>query len=596
MQPIKIPNHQMRLNTDSEYFPKSNHEAKGLLSLAPIRTNSVPKPTTKRTDAAGAIELHQIFTDLDTIPPQLPYTVTASKFEPLRKTKSTINPATEYELYLEPDVKDKNEEKRIDDSDRQGIAVSEAQIPIQNSENMKPKSAKRRILNAILYLFVVFFYLAILSLLIRLLVLELHHKDLSLSATSGAFQYIANNLQEDPILSITTTSGSCPADYETNTLNNWPGVPEGCYCYDDGNLEPINCAHIGHLSCKSVYSVYNQELFSWKNLQWCLKRAQKSQDYVVAETCPTGYKQCSPNICVTTETLCPITNLAFTPTPVSSEYIQYGTGFLNIYRDNNVVPLVDVSVNVAGLPCFSLNEYPDLGQPFELVIANANGCRVYGFDQSSFAVDNEPELDFVKSNNVQNLLLNSLAFTNSISSKSAFLVARKRLEVASTPFCSTLDISRIEKASDADGSLNSHLVAETAIAVVLHTVVGLVLLAFFSGRLAIRKTVSQQVGKEKSCYKTFFLSCLALEAIVLMIMVIFVGIYHTKIISTREYFDAITSNNCFGQSQAGQVIEGYSNFIKTVVSPILTYTIAVFILSFAYFLFMIVAFIISSKI
>lgn len=459
-------------------------------------------------------------------------------------------------------------------------------FPIPISKEKKRLKLTKRCWAWLNCLALVLYYGAVLALLIKLMVIQLKDEPYSLEATSGALAYIAENLESNPIMSvlpIASTLNECPSGYDTVYLYTWPGIQSGCYRVDEGVLVPALCNHAVPDPDYMMYSLTSQALYNWKGNILCVTRAVRNIDYVLATQCENGYKECSPGLCLKDSLSCPLTKIEITNQPTRTENVGFGTDYLNFWREEGQPPLVSITASVNGLPCFSTKEEPTISGSFYLLTNDRiNGCASFGTDENSFEIDIDIQQSFLAYNNVTSPFMKVAEYQILILDTSIILTGRTKLQTTVNLKCLNVDLDRIKDVSKASEKLNTRVSASIATALTLHSIIGLLLVSYFCGRWWVNKSLHEAFWKDQMSYKAFFITLIALEMIALLILTVYIILYRSYLKQPEEYFQNFVSLNCFGESQASDVLSGYSDFIHKTASYRLIYGVISFAICLVY--------------
>jgi len=451
------------------------------------------------------------------------------------------------------------------------------------------KHQHRRYPAVLLCIFLSMYYLAVLGLLLALLVIHLTDNRYNLDATAGALQYLAVNVKSDPIIEITLTETTeeCPSNFEPVVLGTWPDNRQGCYKLDDDVLVPALCDGMQDLDEQiDYYSLYKEDLYYWKGYQWCIKRAQRNSDYVLASGgCPTNYKQCSPGICMENSLSCPVTSLSIGSVSLNSEAIAYGSSnYLNIEREQGEQPLIDLAASVGGLPCFSLTSQPAVSEPYVAINDQPKGCLVYGIDQASFEIEIDNQLNFLEGNNITNKILKLPGYKEGISEINVVLAGRKRVQVKPTNLCLNMNTNKFENSGTDSSKLRLAVSALTSISLICHFLIGMTLLNLLCGRLWVKNSLRELIWEKKNLYKMILVWFIVLEVFALSLLTVFVNAYRSRISNSESYFGDLLDMNCFGSdTQASELLGSYNEFVDNNVSNLVLYVWLCFGISFLFF-------------
>jgi len=440
--------------------------------------------------------------------------------------------------------------------------------------NTPQKHQHRRFPAVLLCGFLSFYYLSVLGLLLYLLVVHMTDKRYNLQATAGALDYMGMNLENHPIIGISVAAqGSrCSGNFESVRLSTWPSSREGCYKLDNDVLVPALCD--GMDLEEHYFSIYKQNLYSWKGYQFCIQRAVRNKDYVLAATCPAGYnKQCSPGICMKSTVECPITSVSITTGALSGESIAYGaSNYLNIERQQGEQPLVNITASVGGLPCFSTTNQPAVAEPYVAINDQPEGCLMYGIDQESFQIDTDTQLNFLESNKVKSDIMDLPGYKAGVSKINVVLAGRKRIEVEPTKLCLNANTNKMQNPGEDSSRLRFAVSALTSISLICHFLVGMTLMNLMCGRLWVKISLRDLIWEKKNLYKILLVGFIFLEVFALSLLTVFVNMYKDGIRTSESYFQDLIGMNCFGtDSQASSILANYNEYVNNNVSSLLIY-------------------------
>jgi len=455
-------------------------------------------------------------------------------------------------------------------------AVELAKKPSSNNNNNTTQKHQHRRFPAVLLCgFLSFYYLSVLGLLLYLLITHMTDKRYNLQATAGALDYMAMNLENNPIIAISVAQqGSrCSGNFESVRLTTWPSSREGCYKLDNNVLVPALCD--GMDLEEQYFSIYKENLYSWKGYQFCLQRAVRNKDYVLAATCPAKYsKECAPGICMKDSVACPITGLSIASTAVQNgESIAYGaSSYLNIERQEGEQPLVNITASFGGLPCFSTINQPAVAEPYVAINDQPEGCSMYGVDQGSFQIDTDTQWNLLEGNKVKSDLMNLPGYKAAVSKINVVLSGRKRIEAEPTNLCLNANTNKMHNPGEDSARMRLAVSALTSISLICHFLVGMTLMNLMCGRLWVKISLRDLIWERKNLYKILMVWFIFLEVFALALLTVFVNMYKDGIRNSESYFQNLIAMNCFGTgSQASSILANYSEYVNNNVSSLLIY-------------------------
>ena len=267
-----------------------------------------------------------------------------------------------------------------------------------------------------------------------------------LELETGALEYLAFNLAADPILDlrIVKKGSKCPIGFDSLKLGTWPGTVAGCDCFN-GHLKSGACPRTRNGPvCKDVRRQKPESIYIWKDFQWCARRAALNNEYTKSVTCPSGFRQCSPGICVIATSECPITSVSINYNDTDNK--------LRVERELGKAPIIDLSVTVNDLPCSSMREVArGRTSLYKLLRVYETGCKTYGYDRNfSAKIDVQTEYDIFVQNTFPESVFNLPYYAPIAQETNMVLSARKRVDISQRDECLNLsvDSEEIERSLD----------------------------------------------------------------------------------------------------------------------------------------------------
>ena len=345
-----------------------------------------------------------------------------------------------------------------------------------------------------------YFFLLIAAILITiLLIIHFTNEPSEFLTAAGVAAYSTQNINTAPLQSIQIISANsiCPDGYSLLQLAEWLGTESGCYCPITGSLDMGACNLIEEIVCNTINPVAISNLISWKGSNFCVTRTKNYQ--FIFGGCPTGYIQCSQNICIPINngnSKCPVTKIMI----VSNNDTKFGNrkqdendgytveemedGQLLLYKnEKNTPPINNLDISVNGLPCLSLDNEPvNYQNPYSdypLKTYKAKGCGKYGPDYSSAVIDYDTEEDLLNANGIINTTSQLPLFQSSIQGNFALLTIRPRLQINQNHDCFNINFLQYANIDE-----NLYAIYNTISVIALISVLLLCCVTFFAIGLA----------------------------------------------------------------------------------------------------------------
>lgn len=264
----------------------------------------------------------------------------------------------------------------------------------------------------------------------------------------GGVNGISRNIGIPPFVDIQlTTTGFCYNNsYSLLNLGYWPGTLK--FCYDNSVIDPDNTGQ----SCGLIYpSAPGENFTSWKGYSFCVKYAN-SYYPINSGNCPSGYSTCSQGKLCVSGSICPVTNISITNSPLNgtnatSSPMSNGQyfNFLNLVDQT---PIGNMQVIIGqDTPCLSENEYP--GQmAYPAIAQQPDGCSTYGVYPNSSMIDTvnaTTALDYQRWGPLFSWLPQFLSTYNS---QSAYLTFSPRLQLSNNSNCTGFDPTLLNSVPD----------------------------------------------------------------------------------------------------------------------------------------------------
>ena len=165
------------------------------------------------------------------------------------------------------------------------------------------------------------------------------------------------NLKKNPLVNITisNTSSPCPKGYEKLRVGKFSGIRSGCICKNDNrvHLRPYCWAYPNN--CKYVHGADEEDEFIWREKNICGKRLKGWKFIKEGDSCANhNLRECSSGFCISGK-VCPISSMIMKKTPINhtftSNQFAYGSHYLQISRNTQLLPIVDLDSTISNLPC-----------------------------------------------------------------------------------------------------------------------------------------------------------------------------------------------------------------------------------------------------
>ena len=460
------------------------------------------------------------------------------------------------------------------------------EFPLQVIVNTRPRAVKN--LTRLLACSVLFAVIANLAIIIAIMVLQFNNNHVTLGVSSSALEYIAQNLNSNPIIDIALENfgAGCSSGYSPIMIKLWPGTDEGCAC----SLKHFHKSFCRGFegSCRYVFSISPIPVYKWWTSSWCAKRIQLGTDYLKLATCPQGFRQCSAGICVSNYLNCPLTSVAITSTPVFGNSQKYGPSqYLTTYRVSGDAPLINIDVTENGIPCFS----PDRTakgptKSYKLLNSRPKGCGRYGFDSSnSFWIDQKTEFDLLNNNNFPLEVFQLPWYPDNLKSTLSYLSGRTRIRVNNKDFCQSMDHNVVNDLTKTLKKLNVAINATSITAIAIHSILILLLSLIICCITCNHSYRGALRGRKSGAWVWTFLVFEFVEIVLYIIMVALIGVCHTKLSQHRDYFGQFIKENCFIELPSSLVIHDINMIIGDVTLRFLGLSIALLVIALSSFVF-----------
>ena len=429
------------------------------------------------------------------------------------------------------------------------------------------------------------FILVNLAVIISLMIYHFGNKDVTLTSMAGALAYIGFNLQAHPILDVIVKDDgtSCPSGYQSTLLGTWPGTNPGCYCPGSG-LKRGKCDKSGDRpkdwACDDVPARSAIDMYYWGGSKWCVLTAKPETEYTKTVDCGSGFRECSPGICVLSTLSCPVTQVKIDST---------GTYKLAVGTNRYVVPetttgespLIALSVSPNDIPCFDEDRFASgpVG-PYMLLKSNEKGCSKYGLDdQYSFELDDQKQEDLFDQNDFPSKVMNLPEYDDVYERTDSVLSYRRRMDVAESDFCLSIDTTLIDESGEAADKLNKYMTGTSIAAIIVHGLFLLALCVLPCVKSCAGKSFNDMMEGSASRIWLFPVAVLGLlEEIVLIVMLASAGKYRGVMVKSKDYFVELADMDCFTSGQSQDVVADYQVAVDDVAGNLYKYSLALFLL------------------
>jgi hypothetical protein len=302
-----------------------------------------------------------------------------------------------------------------------------------HSDDTNSKKLERILFHLYFYLFS-FLNLVMTGLAVYIFLTYNSARVYDITQVTGVLTTMKSVFAKNPIngIQLMSATGNCPSGYVTETLMNWQGTHEGCYCEENNLITAGKCTTFSPENCVTVEAVSPQGFQTWKHMQFCVQRVS---NYTLAlGNCDTYRQKCGSILCVPINQTCPL---------IQSNFSMIMSGFLNssipkssksTFTNSNQTALVDLQIGFDSL-CLSGLNLRDNGQTYPLEqIQNAN-CGKYSSYLEQVVFDVENETDLYTDNNEMGTLSNLPEFTSVLNNSTVSLVGQFQPLVSAYPSC-----------------------------------------------------------------------------------------------------------------------------------------------------------------
>jgi len=558
-------------NYDQPQYPPQQNGLQIIVNLPPNGFQQQPQ-----ANVAGSIHFNQFPQDDNQYPYQQP---NINSFAPYQGSNNDDLPAP---------IQNDDDQPSQHNQYSGGQEYAKPNPPVANlfkssfSCNISESKIKR-----FLGLLLLFFTVANLAIIIALLVYHFGNKDVTLTSVAGALEYMGENLSADPILELRVKddTGSCDSGYHSMLLGTWPGTVAGCDCPITG-LKKGTCnksgKHPTDLLCTDIYPRSSIDMVDWGGSYWCVKKAKLGTQYTRSVTCDTGFRECSPGICVLSSLNCPVTKV---------EVQSSGTYKMRVGTNKYVVttstqgddPVVDLIITPNDIPCFS-NDYYAAGSttPYKLINENEKGCSKYGSDnKNSFKIDKMTQDTLFDQNDFPSKVMNLPDYDDTYENTYSVLSYRQRISVAENDFCLSIDTDLLEKSSYAAEKLNKFMSGTSIAAIIIHGILVLIVGIFIGIMKSSGKSWGEILkGKGETMIWTCFCAGIGfIEYIDLIVMFAAAKHYRGIMVTTEQYLGELASTNCFLDSQPQEAVSDYQVAVDVVAGTLYKYAITLFLIT-----------------
>jgi len=455
--------------------------------------------------------------------------------------------------------------------------------PKQSPREPAKLETKNRLFKICLTLTFIYIILG-LALTITLMVYHFDKNKTDFTPISGALQYISFNLDAAPImeLQLADKGSTCPTGLSSLSIGTWSGTVWGCSC--PSALKREVCRYSESKSCSLVFPYAERSLYDWRGSIWCGRRAEIGTELVEKKTCPTGYMQCSPGICVVNTGSCPITSLSVSSKTSSNLFGDSSGKYLTVQSTLGEDPLIDITISPNSVPCFS-DGYYNTGdtETYILLRDRETGCLKYGLDSEySIELDQKTQYNVFSVDNSFSTTLFSLlvGYKDITQNTNAVLSSRKRIGVTNSDSCLTFDSEKFQTPISSYNNLRKALTVTSIIAItILGTFILLLLGLGIHLRRSMRKLSFLEALNQKRTKGTLFFASIfaVLGVAIYTVMFILVAINRSGMMETYEDYKTL-KEDCFTGKPA-LVLQDYQDFVDTVIKRIYRLSLALLIIS-----------------
>ena len=371
----------------------------------------------------------------------------------------------------------------------------------------------------------------------------------TLEASLPTFRSISENLNTDPILYIMPGDADvgCPSGLSRLMLGSllfkisrpsW--TTDHIYQNSTGN-EKTDGSFAQELTSAPIYN--------WGSSFFCVKRARPRVDYIKADDCPSGFKQCSQGICVRQEIDCPVTSVALTSCPIDDASQTYEpTRRLTSKHEEGTAPLINLEILQMSLT----SENSNIGAAQSLQLRPTLSAEFqeedgYRFDQTASSwIDTKSQLEVLQDNAILIGISSSPALTGTLEKNILVLATRSRLMVSNnSAFCQSIDYSGVESVTNTILELNGSLYGWYIAALVVHSILVITLCVAVILEITDYGDYCDGEMAEFSLYA--YLGLGILQVVFYIIMLSYLYRPHSKMSEHFDYLKHVVEQGCFAE-------------------------------------------------
>lgn len=403
----------------------------------------------------------------------------------------------------------------------------------------------------------------IIGLLIVIIVL-FFPREISISNSRVAVDYVAGSLQADPILDLYYTDAkfACGPGYERISLGTWKGSNWGCYC-DDMSVNEYGSLHCKVATCSTVFPKSESAYDIWKGSVFCAKRAKLNEEYWKGVDIPAKSFECSPGIYMKDDTYCPITHFALVPN---------GTNLILSYkRTIGDPPLISIQLTENETPCFSPHKTAKgLSEPYLLMKEKPEGCKRYGSDTlNTFWVDKQTQFSLFQQNSKWDPL-NLPESADSLQATLSVLSGRTRIKVSNKENCQMINYKMLKQA------LTTATDLKISISVAIFIGAGLAIISTcmaFSDMFSLPSQLDDFYDELDRSYNSTQkgFTCFGISNLIFdIVFLCLIWSCVSKLSTSSAYFAQLEAQKCFLEGQPIKVMQDLQTLIYFIPHVYLT--------------------------
>ena len=396
------------------------------------------------------------------------------------------------------------------------------------------------------------FLLAMFPLTLIMLLLSVARPVGNVDPAVGVLQTISYISESNPIVDIRPITGSQICDmpgYEPASLGYWRATDAGCQCPSLNTLDKRVCLTSEMNMCQNITAQPETETFTWNGDRFCMKRLY---DFIrTAGDCPADYKKCGDLICVRTTDPCPISDVKIRPEAFVTP-ADYEAKPLTFER-KLVFTTADVSSNKQFVqftfntqkPCLDWNAFYERTNGRSSVLEredHAAGCKEFGEDTETAALDTRIEADYNTFNNLDTMTSTVPDYAAAIAGSQITLTARYRYNTIKSDLCAQYYVSNVPQLIRDVEDFAYLYRGITISGLILSTITFIIALVYIR---VLKRDGFWMINREEPFGRRFIFQIVLLHCAYAVVTTIMGNLALNKINDQEAYLKDLADYNCF---------------------------------------------------